>query len=197
MKSAYNFKVTKLRIFLLFIMHFQKILPHSKQFIIINNIYESSFPIDERRDYENFINILNSKSNIFSLEAAFTENGEIVGFISHWDFEDFIYIEHFAVDEELRGHGYGRTIIESFQSRTHLPIILEVELPDCEMSIRRINFYERLGFTLHSNVKYIQPSYGEGRKEIELKLMTYGKIDIAENCRQIAMIKKEVYNKQQ
>ena len=79
MKSAYNFKVTKLRIFLLFIMHFQKILPDSKQFIIINNIYESSFPIDERRDYENFINILNSKSNIFSLEAAFTENGEIVG----------------------------------------------------------------------------------------------------------------------
>ncbi|MGN0231991.1 MAG: GNAT family N-acetyltransferase [Muribaculaceae bacterium] len=178
-------------------MHFQKILPDSEQFIIINNLYESSFPIDERRDYENFINILNTKSNIFSLEASVTENGEIIGFISHWDFEDFIYIEHFTVDEALRGHGYGREIIESFMSRTQLPIILEVELPDCEMSIRRIKFYERLGFKLHNNVKYIQPSYGQGRKEIELKLMTYGKIDIVENCHQIEMIKKEVYDKQQ
>ena len=50
-------------------------------------------------------------------------------------------------------------------------ICLEVELPEEEMSKRRIGFYERNGF-YYNDYEYMQPAISKGRNEIPLRIMT-------------------------
>lgn len=59
------------------------------------------------------------------------------------------------------------------------------------MAVRRVRFYERNGF-FFNDYPYIQPSMGEGRKEIPLFLMsTERKIDEEE----YRMIRNTLYTK--
>ena len=52
-------------------------------------------------------------------------------------------------------------------------ICLEVELPEEEMSKRRIGFYERNGF-YYNDYEYMQPAISKDRNEIPLRIMTTG-----------------------
>ena len=94
------------------------------------------------------------------------------GFISYWDFEDFIYIEHFATSKSLRGNGIGGKAIDTFkQSCQGKPVVLEVEMPTDDISKRRIAFYNKHGFTL-SELPYMQPAYRPCDAPIELRIMS-------------------------
>ena len=63
-----------------------------------------------------------------------------------------------------------------------------------EISIQRISFYRKLGFTLHEK-PYLQPPYRKGDPWFPLKLMTYGEIDMQVMYEGIKeRIYKEVYN---
>ena len=64
------------------------------------------------------------------------------------------------------------------------PVVLEVEIPADEMSKRRIGFYERLGFKLDNHV-YHQPPYREGGEWLEMRLMTYGNVDLEYSFEQV------------
>ena len=106
---------------------------------------------------------------------------------------DFYYIEHFAIDPSLRNGGYGKRVLESIQTKLQGPIVLEVEEPTEEMSIRRINFYKRLNFTLHEK-PYMQPPYRTGDSGLPMLLMTYGDIDMEKDFDKVKnMLYKEVY----
>lgn len=59
-----------------------------------------------------------------------------------WETEDFCYLEHFAVQPSLRGHGTGSTLLRQLLQREK-PLILEIELPEDEITCRRKHFYER------------------------------------------------------
>ena len=51
------------------------------------------------------------------------------------------------------------------------PVCLEVELPESDITRRRIGFYRRNGFFLN-DYPYIQPSLGVGRAPQPLRIMT-------------------------
>jgi len=53
-----------------------------------------------------------------------------------------------------------------------------------EMSKRRIGFYERLGFKLDNHV-YHQPPYRQGGEWLEMRLMTYGNVDLEYSFEQV------------
>lgn len=76
------------------------------------------------------------------------DNETPVGFITYWDFNDFYYVEHFAIDPTLRNGGYGKKTLDYLCKELDRPIVLEVEMPVEEMAKRRINFYQRQGFVL-------------------------------------------------
>ena len=76
-----------------------------------------------------------------------------------------------------RGAGYGATAMSELLRQAGKPAVLEVEKPDDELSQRRIRFYQRLGFVL-SPRPYTQPPYSPDRHPLELRLMSYGKIDL-------------------
>ena len=93
-----------------------------------------------------------------------------LGLLTTWHFEDFIYIEHFAIDPTLRSQGYGSEALKAFIHEHGKPIVLEAEPPTDALSIRRIKFYERIGLTLY-DFPYMQPAYTEDSNPVELRLM--------------------------
>ena len=127
----------------------------------IERIYTESFPPDERRDFSDVI----------------SDENKAVGFISYWEWNDFSYVEHFAVDSSCRGSGYGATAMTELLKRINNPAVLEVEKPLDDISQRRIRFYERLGFVLCTR-PYTQPPYSSEKQPLELYLMSFGKIDL-------------------
>lgn len=141
----------------------------------IESTYLASFPVSERRDFELLKQLLINESRF--LVTALLKDGEYAGFITSWQFSEFCYIEHFAIDESARNGGIGGKALQQFLSVCDVPVVLEVELPVEEMSKRRVGFYERLGFKLDTN-PYRQPPYRVGEEWLDLRLMTYGTIDL-------------------
>ena len=117
-----------------------------------------AFPYEERRDEADEKKcFLKPQFNFCEI----TDNGEGVGLIVFWVFERFLFIEHIAVNKEIRSKGYGSKAIELIKAKYALPIILEAEAPGTEMQKKRIKFYEKLGFKINS-YDYTQPSYHNG-----------------------------------
>jgi hypothetical protein len=84
--------------------------------------------------------------------------------------------------------------MKSFFSQTQLPVVLEVELPNTEVAIKRIQFYERLGFSLLSN-DYFQPPYEKKALPIPLLLMSNDKLFASNNFHFLKkVIHTEVYH---
>ncbi|WP_461643680.1 GNAT family N-acetyltransferase [Labilibaculum euxinus] len=132
-------------------------------------LYGDAFPEEERRELDlqkQIINHANYHFDIVIVDEVFS------GFILWWQFEGLRYIEHLATPIEYRGRGYGKTVVEQLISESHDDIILEVELPDCDSSKRRIDFYERLGFKLNT-IDYKQLPMRKNGISPEMFLMTY------------------------
>ena len=153
-------------------MKFKKIINSaSKDFKKIWKIYESSFPSDERRTLKQ-IKAIKNKSH--TLTAIYDKN-TLLGFIETWEFNNFIFNEHFAVEKSLRYKGLGTKIMKEFLSKNNKNIVLEVQKHNVSKNAkRRINFYEKLNFKLN-NYDYIQPPYDKDKKPVPLFLMTYPK----------------------
>ena len=101
-------------------------------------LYEASFPPNERRMREDHLRALQDAD--FSPLGA-VEDGMLLADVFLWETEDFCYLEHFAVQPSLRGHGTGSTILRQLLTQDK-PLILEIEPPEDEITCRRKHFYE-------------------------------------------------------
>ena len=142
----------------------------------VEQTYTDSFPEAERRDFS-LVRQLIQESSCFKL-FVFRSGGQYAGFLTTWDFGSFVYAEHFAISSKQRNGGIGSRALRSYLQSLTKPLVLEVELPADEWSRRRIGFYERLGFTLDSH-RYVHPPYRPGGEELEMRLMSYGSIDLS------------------
>lgn len=134
-------------------------------------IMEKSFPSIERRTYEDQLALL--EDQYYKIIGLKDSNNKVRAFIAIWNFEDFNFIEHFAVDDTLRSQGIGTYILnECIKSMGDKPVLLEVELPEDDISKRRINFYKRCGFSFNSYA-YMQPSLQKGYPLLPLRIMSY------------------------
>ena len=114
-----------------------------------------AFPYEERRDERDEKKcFLKSQFNFCEI----IDDGESVGLIVFWVFSKFLFVEHIAINKEIRSKGYGSKTFELLKSQYKLPIILEAESPETEMQKKRIKFYENLGFKINC-YDYTQPSY--------------------------------------
>ena len=160
----------------------------------VEALLHSAFPADERRNDEQQREYTDSNNPFHCL--LIQKSGKPVGLLTYWHFETFVYIEHFAISEELRRHGLGMQAITHFVNSINLPVVLEVEMPRIKGDIthRRIAFYRRAGFTLRK-MAYRQPPYREGDEWLPMKLMSYGNfkwLRMAEAMRDT--IYREVYS---
>ncbi|SMB81440.1 Ribosomal protein S18 acetylase RimI [Desulfonispora thiosulfatigenes DSM 11270] len=132
-------------------------------------IYNDSFPEDEKRNLQAQKRLLdNPKYKILPYKAK----NETIGFCTVWELGDFLYVEHAATHQKVRGKGHGEKMYQGLIKEYPTKIVLEVEPPDTEIAKRRINFYQRLGFKLNS-YDYVQPAYDESKKPVPLMIMSY------------------------
>ena len=142
-----------------------------RDFDSVWEIMEESFPRDERRSREAQRKILDvSWYHLYGSRA----HGELMAFLAVWEFDTFLFVEHFAVRKSCRNGGLGAVLLTQLTTQSRKPVILEVELPTGELEARRIAFYERNGFVMNP-FEYMQPAMGEDRHAIPLRIMSYPK----------------------
>ena len=128
-------------------------------------LYNSSFPENERRLYKsaehvaNFIKEKGGKFHGFAVDDRSGDpemQGPFLGFLTYWTFEGYVYIEHFAVNPEFRGKRIGRDMLHHLFKTVSENVLIEVEKPETDEARRRIAFYEREGFKLREDINYVQ-----------------------------------------
>lgn len=124
-------------------MHFERLTNENHPlFNKALTLYDLSFPYFERRELKSQIQTLKDCDYRFDL---IYDNDAFVGLILFWETEKFIYIEHFCIFPELRNKKYGQKVLNAI-CQTKKTVILEIDPPVDEISIRRKNFYIRCGF---------------------------------------------------
>lgn len=160
------------------------------RYVFIENLLHESFPTDERRDDDMQREYTDSNPDFTAY--LITDNEDKVGLITLWELNGFYYVEHLATSPNVRNKGYGKLIMQNlvniFKDNR---IVLEVELPENELSKRRIGFYERNGFKLCMK-SYTQPPYRRNGNSIPMQVMYYGADSIDDD---FEMIKSEIHSK--
>ncbi|MDO4530351.1 MAG: GNAT family N-acetyltransferase [Bacillota bacterium] len=138
-------------------------------------LLEAAFPITELRLKEDQRRLL--KEDAYRLYGV-KKGGVFAAVFAAWEIDDFLYIEHFAVAEALRGNGFGGGLLDAFLEEKGKPVVLEVELPEDTVTRRRIAFYERHGL-VYNTYPYLQPPMRKGQDMLPLRFMTKpGAIDL-------------------
>lgn len=158
----------------------------------IFQIMQASFPEIEYREYDDQLQLLSNP--YYRILTEENEQGEIIGFLAGWEFEQFRYIEHISVAPHIRGGGIGKHLMERFMNQSALPVILEVEPPHDELQQRRVGFYKRLGFQLGHHA-YVQPPLRRGNPDFPLCIMSYPEPLTNQQFERIKdQLYREVYN---
>ncbi|GAB4017949.1 GNAT family N-acetyltransferase [Spirosoma migulaei] len=154
--------------------------------------YEDSFPINERRAFNELMALLSYPDMHL---CALVDADQLVGFIIYWQWDTILFVEHFGIDPAQRGKQFGQQALAKLLSPANEYVILEVELPDNELSQRRVRFYERQGLSLNP-FDYVQPPYQPGKAAVPMRLMSIPAIpDQGEFDRFSQLIKKLVYER--
>jgi len=134
------------------------------------SILENSFPPTELRTKERQYALLHNPC--YKLYGNRKEDAAgFAAVLATWEIEDILFLEHFAVREDCRNVGYGGKVLDMFFDLKNMPIILEAELPQSDLTKRRIGFYQRHGYCLNE-YKYVQPPMREDGIFVPLAIMT-------------------------
>ncbi|MGN6493990.1 MAG: GNAT family N-acetyltransferase [Agriterribacter sp.] len=152
----------------------------------VQMLYETSFPLHERRNWDQ--QMLLCSNGGLKLYVIESEN-QFIGFVFFWQLSNFVFVEHFATTPEWRGKGIGsfavNWLIEKFTR-----IVLEVEPSQTSAeAARRMQFYERLGFSRFDGA-YAQPPYHADGEYIPMSLLH---INLEADKLSFEKVKAEIY----
>lgn len=144
----------------------------SPQYREFETLYAKSFPVFEQRTQE-------QQAAAFAFSQyhldLYYEDGIFIGFIAYWQFERYSYVEHFAVHDMHRGHGYGAQLLNRFVDGQARQVVLEIDPIIDEISVARWRFYERCGFSQNSD-PHVHPPYRDGYVGHSLIVLSSGGI---------------------
>lgn len=127
-------------------------------FHLFASLYQCSFPIFEQRTSQQQEEAFaNPQYHLLGYE----QDDVFIGFISYWELKSCIYIEHFAINTNLRRQGYGKRILTQFIADNNSTILLEIDPIIDKISLARLRFYQQIGF-YQNTYRHAHPSY---RKE--------------------------------
>lgn len=158
----------------------------------IYTIMEASFPVTEIRTFSGQKSLLSHPH--YRLHTELDTENRIQAFLAAWEFPELRFVEHLAVNPEIRGGGIGKKLMQAYLALADKPVVLEVEPPENKLAERRIGFYERLGFHLNP-FDYVQPPLREGQADLPLRIMTYPRQVTLQEFRMFRdILYTEVYN---
>ena len=128
-------------------------LSESRHHHFAKELFESAFPEEERPPFSS----LEDRDDRFHFLVAILDD-EPLGILTYWVFEEFAYIEHFAIDREYRGRGLGKATMLAFLAHHSDQVVLETELPSTEQAAPHI-------IDLISLVKLMIPQTGTASQQ--------------------------------
>lgn len=131
-------------------------------------LYAGSFPLYEQRRVVEQKQVMGEAAYHFNL---LYEAEVFIGLALYWEHADFVYVEHFCTLPQVRNKGYGLKILQEL-AKLNKTVILEIDPPQDEMSIRRQHFYERAGYFVN-DFMHRHPPYRLGHKGHSLVVMSY------------------------
>jgi len=145
-------------------------IPSSKAefFTDFKTLYTISFPEFEQRTNAQQEQAFKNQNYILN---AYLEADVFVGFLSYWEFDSHIYIEHFAVSQLIRGKGYGFKILNPFIEANDKIVILEIDPIVDVVSAARLRFYEKCNFVPNSFI-HKHPPYQKGFEAHDLLVLS-------------------------
>lgn len=135
-------------------------------------LYGESFPAHEQRGEASQREIMSHPDYHFTL---ILEEEAFLGVLLYWETEGFFYVEHFCMVPSKRGRGYGRHALEKLNAiarKAGRSVILEIDPPVDELSLRRKGFYERAGYWAN-RWPHVHPPYHERNAGHALVVMSY------------------------
>ena len=157
------------------------------------DLFEDAFPEEERPPFSTLKHRDSARFHfLVASNGDGDEQGDPIGILSYWTFDDFVYVEHFAIDEDLRDQGLGKVVFLNFLSQQTQQVLFEVELPHDETSEHRIEFYASMGLFQNSQ-PYEQPSYHGNNSRIPMLIMSKYELDDEEFEEMRRIIYENVY----
>ena len=151
-------------------------------------LYQRSFPKAERRDVDEHRRVMQKSDYHFEV---ILEGDELLGIMLFWETEDFVFLEHFATLESVRGRGVGSMALDLLKARLK-KVILEIEPPTDTLTRRRLGFYQRNGMVLNP-YHHVQAKFRRDDKDLVLKIMSCPKeLSEREYADFYAYMKKEI-----
>ena len=130
-------------------------------------MYADSFPMHEQREAKSQAAILGDDEYHFALAY---DGVTFVGEALYWKWDSYIYVEHLCILPEMRNKAYGGKVLELLAAENK-KVVLEIDPPVDDISIRRRGFYERSGFA-ENPYAHVHPPYHRGNKGHELVVMS-------------------------
>lgn len=154
-------------------IEFEKITASSDIPLEIKELYHNSFPIAERRGWDDISLRIDRKDPIYDFYVL-QHKSIHVGFITLWRLPGALYCEHFAIQPGLRGGGIGTEVVKkAIIMAGENPLVLEVELPGTSSeALCRVGFYKRCGMTALEDFPYWQPPYRQDLPDVAMMLMS-------------------------
>lgn len=160
-------------------------------FSLVDDLYLRAFPWHEQREADAKRQALAHPD--YALEAWF-DDGTFVGLSGTWAFDGYSYIEHLAIDDSLRGRGYGKRLLRQLLER-HPRTLLEIDPLKTDIARKRLRFYQSMGFVAN-DYAHAHPSYHDGIADHELIVLSYPQVlnaqayqRFSEDLRQVVMAK--------
>ena len=128
-------------------MEIERLFKESREYEKAKKLYDSAFPDNEKGVFENMF-----LDEVVSQKYVFYENGVFCGFVCLFVYLDIAHIIYLAVDDSLRGKGYGTKMLKNIaEMYAEYRIVADLERPDedsynYEHRLRRRAFYVRNGY---------------------------------------------------
>ena len=147
-------------------------------------IYDESFPIEEKRVLQDFGDELKDPLCHCLVYPSADGNG-LDAILCYWEFSECRYVEYFAISSKKRHSGIGSELLSAFIGEdASKPVVLEIEPLSNEKNVRRWHFYERLGFVMN-DFEHEYPLYsydGIGELAEHVVVLSHGRRLSAEEC---------------
>ena len=138
-----------------FMFRTEPVTERSPEFAQMKELYESAFPDDERGSLAHLLHDDAGMSEV----VAFYDGTLFCGFACLLTDEDITHILYFAIEDSLRGRGYGSKALEAVHRlKPHNRIIVDIELEEARAQ-NEAQREKRRQFYLHNayeptNIRY-------------------------------------------
>ena len=145
---------------------------NDKLFPIFEQLYRISFPEYEQRTFDHHAKALTAENCYVNCYQQ--DDGQFIGFVVYWQFAEYIYIEHYAISDKVRGQGYGTRLLGELVAQTDKIVVLEIDPVIDEISQKRLRFYLALGF-VENRFTHVHPPYQSKFNGHSLRVLSSGR----------------------